>query len=449
MTGLRQPSTRMSIRRTLQNWLLVGATLCTLATGLMAYRVMRDEANELFDRQLRQLVITVPHEFSHATVTPPDSESEDDIVVQVWNAKGELRYAAPAGTHLPQAAHTGYSELTFRGHRWRLYARRHADNFVQAGQPIETRDELAGQMALGATAPFLLLIPALLLLIWLVIRRGLRPLNQVAHAVSHRSMDSLQAIAVAETPSEIRPLLDALNDLLARLEQAWSTQRTFVADAAHELRTPLTALKLQLQRAEKAGNEAQRTIAFDRLHERLDRTTHVVQQLLTLARQEPQDGTAGNNMTELAAACEICVAELLPLAQAKQITLNLHINITPSMVNIAAESLRILLDNLVDNAIRYTPQAGRVDVTVASHDTGIMLRIDDSGPGIPAEDRERVFDRFYRREGSDESGSGLGLAIVKTIVDRYAAQLALTESEVGGTRVEIVFPQAQTTQTRE
>lgn len=435
----------MSIHRTLQLWLLAGVTLCTLATGWMAYRVMRDEANELFDRQLHQLVITVPHEFAHTTVTPPDAESEDDIVVQVWNAKGELRYSAPAGTHLPQAAHTGYSELTFHGHRWRIYARRHADNFVQAGQPIETRDELAGQMALGATAPYLLLIPVLLVLIWLVIRRGLQPLSQVAHAVSHRSINSLQAIAVADTPPEIRPLLDALNDLLARLEQAWSAQRTFVADAAHELRTPLTALKLQLQRAEKAGDKEQRDIAFNKLHERLDRTTHVVQQLLTLARQEPQEGNATINITtDLIAACEKCVVELTPLAETKRITLDLRIHVKPAMVNITAESLRILLDNLVDNAIRYTPDGGCVNVTIASHETGIALRIDDTGPGILPEDRERVFDRFYRREGSGETGSGLGLAIVKTIVDRYAARLTLSEAETGGTRIEIVFAGSDT-----
>lgn len=430
----------MSIHRTLQLWLLAGVTLCTLATGWLTYRVMRDEANELFDRQLRQIVITLPHEFSDAAVTPPDAESEDDIVVQVWNARNILRYVAPSGNHLPQATVTGFSELVFHGRRWRIYAQRHDDKFIQAAQPFETRDELAGQMALGATAPFLLLIPVLLLLIWLVIRRALRPLGQVAHAVSHRSMESLQPIAVTDTPPEIRPLLDALNDLLSRLNSAWSAQRHFVADAAHELRTPLTALKLQLQRAEKAGDETQRAVAFTKLHSRLDRTTHVVQQLLTLARQEPLgNSNAVEALSDLVSESESCLAELHPLAEAKHITLEFEPDRRQVPVAISRESLRILLDNLVDNAIRYTPANGRVQITITQNDDQGVLNVMDSGPGIPHEDRERVFDRFYRREGSDETGSGLGLAIVKTIVDRYGATLQLADSSLGGTEVRIKF----------
>lgn len=429
----------MSIHRTLQLWLLAGVTLCTLATGWMAYGVMRDEANELFDRQLRQIVTTLPHEFTDSTVTPPDAESEDDIVVQVWNEQHKLRYVAPAGRHLPQATSMGFSYLRFHGERWRIYAQHHDDKLIQAAQPTDTRDELAGQMALGATAPFLLLIPVLLLLIWLVIRRALYPLSQVANAVTHRSMDSLQPIAVTDTPPEIRPLLDALNDLLSRLESAWSAQRHFVADAAHELRTPLTALRLQLQRAEKASDETQRALAFTRLHERLERTTHVVQQLLTLARQEPPDSTASVSSTDLISQARACLAELAPVAEAKHITLELENDGSQAAVAITDESLRILLDNLVDNAIRYTPAGGRVQITILIDNQWILLRIADSGPGIPPEDRERVFDRFYRREDSSETGSGLGLAIVKTIVDRYNAELELGESELGGTDVTIRF----------
>lgn len=435
----------MSIHRTLQLWLLAGVTLCTLVAGWMAYLVMRDESNELFDRQLRQIVITLPHEFSDAMVTPPDAESEDDIVVQVWNEHNVLRYVAPADDHLPQATKTGFSELRFHGYRWRIYAERHDGKFIQAAQPTETRDELAGQMALGATAPFLLLIPVLLLLIWLVIRRALRPLKLVTHAVSHRSMDSLQPIAVTDAPPEIRPLLDALNDLLSRLDSAWSAQRHFVADAAHELRTPLTALKLQLQRAQKATDKAQRATAFAKLHERLDRTTHVVQQLLTLARQEPPDNAGPKRKAvDLAAITESCFAELSPLAEAKHIRMTLHLDIRPAHVHIAPDSLRILLDNLIDNAIRYTPEGGNIEITIRRHNTRITFSISDSGPGIPTEDRERVFDRFYRREDSGETGSGLGLAIVKTIVDRYGAKLRLAESSQGGTDIQVLFASDET-----
>jgi two-component system OmpR family sensor kinase len=431
----------MSIRRTLQLWLLAGVTLCTLVTGLMTYTVMRDEANELFDRQLRQLVVTVPHEFATATVTPPDNEAEDDIVVQVWNHAGTLLYVAPTGRALPRAAAVGYSEMEFHNQRWRVYAQIHKDHFVQAAQPHETRDELAGQMALGATAPFLLLIPALLVLIWFVIRRGLQPLSEVAQAVTNRSIDSLQAIAVDNAPPEIRPLLDALNDLLARLEQAWSAQRAFVADAAHELRSPLTALKLQLQRAEKTTDMQQRTIAYNKLHERLDRTTHVVQQLLTLARQEPQGKTQTPTASaDLVTIAKACVADFAPLAESKDIDLGLNAGSESIFIAISPESLRILLDNLIDNAIRYTPSGGRVDVAIqVAHEHG-HLSVTDTGPGIPREDRERVFDRFYRREDSGEVGSGLGLAIVMAIADRYDAAVSLADASGGGTTVRVAFP---------
>ena len=435
----------MGIRRTLQTWLLAGTILCTLVTGLMTYSVMRDEANELFDRQLRQLVVTVPHEFAAVTITPPDDEAEDDIVVQVWDNEGELLYVAPTGHSLPRAAATGYSEIEFHDQHWRVYAQLHKGHFVQAAQPYATRDELAGQMAFGATAPFLLLIPALLVLIWFVIRRGLQPLSQVAQAVTNRSIDSLQAIAVENTPPEIRPLLDALNDLLARLEQAWSAQRAFVADAAHELRSPLTALKLQLQRAEKTTDEAQRAIAYNKLHERLDRTTHVVQQLLTLARQEPQGkAQASTASADLIAEAKTCVVDFAPLAEAKDIEMRLNTGVDSTSIKITPESLRILLDNLIDNAIRYTPHGGSVHVNIQAEPDLVNLSVTDTGPGIPSADRERVFDRFYRREDSGEIGSGLGLAIVKTIADRYNAKVSMEEADGGGTAVRLVF-QAETT----
>ena len=430
----------MSIRRTLQLWLLAGATLCTLVTGWMSYRVMRDEANELFDRQLRQLVVTVPHDFATSSMTLPDGETEDDIVVQVWNNAGTSLYVAPTGNNLPRAATLGYSKLTFHDQVWRVYTQIHKGNYVQAAQPIDTRDELAGQMALGATAPFLLLIPALLVLIWFVIRRGLQPLSEVAQAVTDRSIDSLQPIAVDHAPTEIRPLLDALNDLLARLERDWSAQRTFVADAAHELRSPLTALKLQLQRAEKSTDEAQRAIAYSKLLERLDRTTHVVQQLLTLARQEPQGIVqAATETADILTVASACVAQFAPLAEAKNIDLGLDSPPQPVNVLISPESLRILLDNLIDNAIRYTPSGGHVTVTIQRVNAETVLNVSDNGPGIPMEDRERVFDRFYRREDSGEIGSGLGLAIVKTIADRYHADISLDETIEGGTLARIVF----------
>jgi len=430
----------MSIRRTLQLWLLLGATTCTMIAGLMTFSVMHDEANELFDRQLRQLVVTVPYNFTFIPVTPSDNEAEDDIVVQVWDNAEKLIYVAPTVNPLPRALMEGYSLLEFNDQSWRVYAKMIKGNFVQAAQPRATRNELAGQMALGAIAPFVLLIPALLLLIWFVIRRGLRPLNQVTQAVSSRSIDSLQSITVTATPPEIRPLVDALNDLLIRLEQAWAAQRTFVADAAHELRSPLTAFKLQLQRAEKASDKEQRAIVYHKLLERLDRTTHVVQQLLTLARHEPQGKAQSNvDIADVVAVAKASITDFAPLAEAKDIDLGLDVVTDSVKVSIAPESLRILLNNLIDNAIRYTSNGGSVDVAIQEATDKVILNVSDNGPGIPSEDRERVFDRFYRREDSGEVGSGLGLAIVSTIAARYSANIRLEASNNGGTLVSVIF----------
>jgi two-component system OmpR family sensor kinase len=275
--------------------------------------------------------------------------------------------------------------------------------------------------------PVLAAIPLFGLFIWVAVGRGLNPLRAMASAVQTRSPDLLEPIVEERTPTEIKPLVGAINRLLQRLANALSVQRRFVADAAHELRTPLTALQLQAQLAGGARIEAERITAFAALHESLKRETHLVEQLLALARQEPDSTTRPAEQVDLDALARLLIEEKLPLAEAKRIDLGM-VRSERAAVRGDANALRIMLRNLIDNAIRYTLEGGRVDVAVAREAACVILEVSDTGPGIPSEERERVFDRFYRSPGNDvPTGSGLGLAIVKTVVEKHDGTVVLTE----------------------
>jgi two-component system OmpR family sensor kinase len=246
-------------------------------------------------------------------------------------------------------------------------------------------------------------------------------------------------------PREVQPLVGALNGLLGRLSQALAAQRSFIADAAHELRTPLTAVHLQAQLAERATDEAGRRAALADLKDGLERATRLVEQLLTLAREEPGVADRPPATVDLPALAREVVADLAPLAADKRIDLGLSAD-SPVQVRGDADALATLLSNLVDNALRYTPEAGRVDVGVASDGGRAVLSVRDSGPGIPEADRERVFDRFVRGSVTGAvRGSGLGLSIVKRIAERHGADIAVGPGlEGAGVGISVRFPAAET-----
>jgi two-component system OmpR family sensor kinase len=303
------------------------------------------------------------------------------------------------------------------------------------------RNELAVKAALRTMMPFLLLVPLLGLLVWFAVTRGLRPLNTVANAVSVRSPESLHPVDERHVPEEIRPVTSALNDLLARLARALEAQRAFTADAAHALRTPLTALRLQIQLAERATDPGERAAAFDTLKEGVERATHLVEQLLTLARHEPEAADRPMSPVELAGLAAEVVTAYAQFAEEKGVDIGLTGRDSNVVVYGEREALRTLVSNIVENALRYTPRGGRVDVSVAQTDEGAVLQVMDNGPGIPAEERERVFQRFYRRAGTEVPGSGLGLAIVRSIAERHRARVTLESGASGrGLNVRVVFP---------
>ena len=433
-----------SIRRQLLIALLSAITLTMLLGALATYRTARDEANALFDYQLRQLALSLRDHGGNAAGgrEHPLEEDAQDFSVQIWAPDGTRIYLSHPRQDLPHQVPLGFATVPTAHGKWRVFGLQQRGQVIQVAQPMHLRDQLALAAALRTVAPFLLMLPVLGVLIWGVVGRGLRPLAAVAQAVSTRSAVALDPLPESPVPSEVLPLVLALNDLLLRLKRALEAQRDFIADAAHELRTPLAALTLQAQLAERAPDPTQRAEAFGELKGGLQRATHSVQQLLTLARLEPGGGEpcpAPLNLGELAAQV---IADHLPLAEARRIDLGATPTGRPGMVSGDAEALRILIGNLIGNALRYTPPGGRVDVTTDENADGAFLEVCDSGPGIPPDERERVFDRFYRRAQTGDAGSGLGLAIVRTIAERHRARVRLGDARLGGLRARVEFPPA-------
>lgn len=425
-----------TIRRQLLVGLLGGALLCALVGGIGTYFKMLDEASSLFDEQLRQLAATVPTRGAPSR----DHGDEADVVVQVWNRNGRLSYAS-AAQRLPAAAALGYGFVDTDDGRWRVFVALRDGERVQVAQAILAREELAAGLALRSLLPFVLVTPVLGLWIWFVVGNSLRPLRNLADAVGARSPVALEPLTPDGQPPELLPVVTALNELLRKLDQAMSSQRAFVADAAHELRSPLTALKLQLALAERAASADARAVSFAKLHERLDRATHMVQQLLTSARQESAAADRPRTRVVLLDLAQQCVADRFVHAEGRGIDLGVAPGGAEAVVDGYPDDLRILLGNLIENALRYTPSGGRVDVAVRVDDGKALLQVSDNGPGIAPMDRERVFDRFYRGEGNDSWGSGLGLSIVRSIADAHGAVVTLGAREQGsGLVASVRFP---------
>lgn len=428
-----------SIRRTLLVTLLVGMSAVMLIGAYATYRVAQNEANTIFDYYLRQIALSFRDQRFQLNprVTIPD-EKDFDFVIRVWNIDGVTVYYSRPHRSLPNLTKLGYSTVATPDGTWRVFAIQHLDETIEVAQPVRVRDAQAASAALRTLTPFLFLLPLLGLLIWFIVGRGLRPLTQLTREVITRTPNSLEPLHEATSTDEVQPLISALNDLLARLQSALDAQRAFIADAAHELRTPLTALQLQIQLVERAQDDAQRNAAVFELKTGLQRTTHVIQQLLTLARQDPANLDMATEPVDLIALVHDVVIQHQPLAQAKHIDLGIAAAVEKAELQANSDSLRILLANLISNAVRYTPESGKVDVLIVN-DKHLSISICDTGPGIPEEEKSRVFDRFYRRPGNSESGSGLGLAIVKSIADRMQANIILLDNPEGGLCARVDF----------
>jgi len=431
-----------SIRRTLLVSLLAAIIGVLGVGGFATYRAARDQVDTVMDYHLRQFALSMrDSRFAQpAPITAP--ERAFDFVIQIWDRNGLRLYLSHPHTVLPDLARFGYADVDTSVGQWRVFSMALPDRVVQIAQPMRVRSRMAASAALASLTPMFIALPLLGALIWYLVGRSLRPLNRLTRAVASRQPDALTPLPAEPQPMEVRPLVDALNGLLARLDQALSAQRAFVADAAHELRTPLTALQLQLQLTERATTDTERAVALDDLRQGLARSIHLVQQLLTLARTEPDGQNAATlEPVALDALVRSELAVHAGLAESRQVDLGAT-RLDAAMVIGDPDALRIALGNLITNGLRYVPSGGRVDVAVRKTDTEVLLSVSDNGPGIPPEERQRVLDRFYRRADSDAPGSGLGLAIVKAIAERHRATLRLEDSDTGGLRVSLGLPPA-------
>jgi two-component system, OmpR family, sensor kinase len=432
-----------SIRRQLLLWLALGLSASILVAGIVLYFQARGEANEIFDYQMRQIAASLPRQ-GFAPIAPGQDLPglDDEIMMQIWDRTGTVIYHSHSRSVMPQQAELGFVDVPGPGGMWRVYSAQIGSTVVQVSQPQSARQQVAAQMAVKTVLPLLLLFPLLGALIWFAVGYGLAPVRRAAADVQSRDMHTLTPIADQSLPQEILPLTHAFNDLLARLEQAMQAQRDFVADAAHELRTPLTALRLQAQLAERADNDEERRAAFADLRNGLERTSHLLHQLLTLARQEP--GVQEHVPVDLRALLQSVIAELAPLADHKGIDLGITGQpAATAMVSGNADALHILFGNLLSNAVRYSPAGGVIDVALQRLTDGQMcVTIQDSGSGIPEPELARVFDRFYRASAAQTQGvpgSGLGLAIVRQIAALHGATVQL-ENTAKGLLATVVLP---------
>jgi two-component system, OmpR family, sensor kinase len=430
-----------SIRRKLL-FTLLGAMLIALLVGAWAtYRAEVQQADILFDYHLRQIALALRDRVFDRAAAPPlqPDDSAFDYSIQVWNQDGVTVYYSYPQHVFPNRAQLGYTTVQTEEGPWRVFAMQSRAEIIQVAQPMSRRNQLAAHAAWQSLRPFLLLFPVMGGLIWLVVGQGLTPIARLAAAIAARTPAAMEPVP-EDVPLEVHPLVQALNDLLSRLRAALESQRQFVADAAHQLRTPLAALQLQTQLVERASSDAERSAALAELNSGLQRTTRVVQQLLTLAREEPGAVQSTPVPVRLDALIDSLVDEYRALAASNSIQLMVHRTVAEAIVLGDEASLRTLLANVLDNALRHTPAGGTVTITIERQDAALTVRIDDSGPGIAAQDRARVFERFYRGEGSEQPGTGLGLAIVKAIADRHDLKVCLDTSAAGGLSVRLKFP---------
>lgn len=431
-----------SLRSRLLAWLTLSVLLAGAAGGWLSYRNALEDADEFFDQHLRQTALTLRDQAFEYAASPSmrEEEAEYDLVVQVFSLDGVRVYLSQPHTVLPGITTLGLSTVTTIEGVWRVYGVQTRGHVIQVAQPLSIRGARAAGFALRTLLPFFLLAPVLAIAIWIAVGLALRPLDQLGASVRARSPGDLTPLSEQDLPSEARPLVASLNELLIRLEGVLSRERAFIADAAHELRTPLTAVRLQAEALEKAATSPERDAAQKALVAGVQRASRLVEQLLSLARLAPRATQAPRVAVDLASLARDAVTGLIPLADARGVDIGMSESVTAQVPG-DPDALGMLVRNLVDNAIRYTPRGGRVDLAVTANGVGAQLCVTDSGPGIVPDERERVFDRFYRSPGSAGTGSGLGLAIVKTIADAHAATVTLGEGTEGrGLAVTVTFP---------
>ncbi len=424
-----------SVQLKLSFLLSLAILVIALVAGIFSFVSAFNEAHELQDDTLRQVAALFDRQ--HLPLAHPgddgrakDSDEESRVIVQYLAdgskaaGKGDAGAPLPLPVTLPDGLHT----LDVNGEPFRVMVKTTSSGEqIAVAQETGVRDEIARDSALRTLMPFLILVPILLLIVADLVRKMFRPIASLSVEIDQRAEQELHPVEVTHLPAEVRPFVVAINRLLARVDQSMETQRRFVADAAHELRSPLTALSLQAERLDQAEMSDLARERLITLRRGIERGRNLLDQLLTLAKAQ-----AALDRPKLPVSVQRVyrrvLEDLMPLADDKHIDMGVE-GEQDAQLWVNELDLMAVVKNLVDNAIRYTPDGGRVDLSVTTKEGSAILRIQDSGPGIQVAERERVFDPFYRMLGSDQVGSGLGLSIVKAVADRIGAEIQLGFSD--------------------
>jgi two-component system OmpR family sensor kinase len=409
----------------------------------MVYARIEDEIDDLFDAELERSAIALSNGAALLPVPLPRrnvTNPQEGMVISIWDGSltnPQFQSVKLAG--LSRATPPGFSKILLGQRRWRLFAAQSGQRFVVLAQPADVRRHAAQQITLRLLLPSLAVVPVAGLMILLAVSFGLRPLVRITSDLISRSYRDLSPIATERLPPDIAPVVQALNKLMLRMGDVIAAQRNFIADAAHELLTPLTALRLQTHLLARADSPDRQREVLSELQGGVSRTLQLARQLLTLARHGTDAADPSVAAIDLKEVVRKVVAIHQPVAEAKSIRTEIIAESSCVIVG-CEEALSTMVSSLVENAIKYTDSNGAVRVNLVPASGGILLEIDDSGPGIPPDERERVFDRFYRRPGNTASGSGLGLAIAREIATRHGASITLQSSRcLGGLSARIEF----------
>ena len=414
------------MKSSLQNKLFVGLSFAILGMSLIAYGVSFwiafNQAQKFQDNSLYQvalLVVTYPTPLHEEYVIESMDRDPKRIVVEPFTPSP---FSLPPLLKLPANLITGFQTVEIDGLSWRVYYTTFSGNHIAVAQEARVRNIMARDSALLALLPLLILIPILIIVLRQILKAELTSLRKLAEVIDTQNEARLSLLPTSEIPDEVAPFLDAINRLLERINQMNASHRRFIADAAHELRSPLTALSLQAQNIERTGSYAISKERFVPLKDGLERSRHLLNQLLDLTRQ--QASVASLHPVDLTTVALTVIEEIMPIADAKNIDLGLS---EESTVRIDADksAIKLMLRNAVDNALRYTPDGGEVTVRIGCENGDAILQVIDNGPGIPEEALERVFDPFYRLPNNTQMGSGLGLAIAKSIADQFHGSVSL------------------------
>jgi two-component system sensor histidine kinase QseC len=445
--------------RSIQSRLLVLSLAAVLAVGAatawFGYRSAVHEVDELVDAQLveyARIMLALTKSGDDDEIAFPEMRGYQErtrIVFQVWDlghVRPELILTSPglARDWPTGVAREGYSNARIAGQSWRCFAAtdEKGEHAIWAGVDLHDRDQLTRDIALNNVKSYALGLPVLGFLLVLVIRRGLGPVRRMEADLHERSPERLDPIAAEDAPSELQPLIRTMNGLFGRVSRTLDNERRFTSDAAHELRTPLAALRVQLQVAQRAQAEGERQAAVGKALKGAERMTHLVAQLLALARLEGTGEPGGRTEFDLSALIEDALAATQPAAAGKSCHVTARIEPERAIAG-NPDLVGVLIRNLLDNAVRYGAEGGRIEVSLTGVGRQVVLRVADDGPGVAAEDMERLGTRFQRFASQAVEGVGLGLSIVRRIAELHGAEVVFGAGLDGrGLGVELSFPAA-------